>query len=241
MPYAHAPTVPPSPQAAPSEIELLTVRLFNGLTLAYWYGRDAVSLWSHLREMNLAERYPPTLELAHAYSEHAPAMGVISGFSRGLISGFRRGMAYARNPSRSASRLATCGGKASRCIIRGSCSTWNRGSPSALTRVAKRCGCSNGPVTTGRSIRPAIRSPPRSTIWATCGVRSRNASGITDPDWSWGTSRLRPSFWTCGRGGGGGDSEIGPGNAIGPRAERRAEHRAGPVGRGRATDRCGRD
>ena len=81
----------------PSDIELLTVRLFNGLTLAYWYGRSTyVTLWAHLREMNLAERYPPTLELAHAYSEHAPAMGVISGFSRGLISGFQRGMTYAK-------------------------------------------------------------------------------------------------------------------------------------------------
>jgi len=81
----------------PSEAELLTVRLLNKLTLAYWYGRSTyVTLWAHLREMNLAERYPPTLELAHAYSEHAPAMGVISGFSRGLISGFQRGIAYAK-------------------------------------------------------------------------------------------------------------------------------------------------
>lgn len=81
----------------PSEIELLTVRLFNRITLAYWYVRTTyVALWAHLREINLAERYPPTLELAHAYSEHAPAMGVISGVSRGLISGFQRGITYAR-------------------------------------------------------------------------------------------------------------------------------------------------
>ncbi len=81
----------------PSEMERLTMRLFNGLALAYWYGRGTyISLWAHFRDMNLAERYPPTLELAHAYSSHAPAMGVISGYSRGLISGFRRGMLYAR-------------------------------------------------------------------------------------------------------------------------------------------------
>ena len=80
-----------------SDAELLTVHLFNGLTLAYWYGRSThIALWAHLREVNLAERYPPTLELAHAYSAHAPAMGVISGFSRGLISGFQRGMNYAK-------------------------------------------------------------------------------------------------------------------------------------------------
>src|SRR5439155_10596750 len=41
-------------------------------------------LWGHLREMNLAERYPPTLELAQAYSEHAPAMTLLPYFSRGL-------------------------------------------------------------------------------------------------------------------------------------------------------------
>ncbi|MHB8971643.1 MAG: ATP-binding protein [Pirellulaceae bacterium] len=80
-----------------SAAELLTVHLFNGLTLAYWYGRSTrIALWAHLREVNLAERYPPTLELAHAYSAHAPAMGVISGFSHGLISGFQRGMRYAK-------------------------------------------------------------------------------------------------------------------------------------------------
>ncbi|MHB0955178.1 MAG: ATP-binding protein [Pirellulaceae bacterium] len=79
------------------DAERLTVHLLNGLTLAYWYGRSThIALWAHLREVNLAERYPPTLELAHAYSAHAPAMGVISGFSRGLISGFQRGMRYAK-------------------------------------------------------------------------------------------------------------------------------------------------
>ncbi len=84
-------------QRQPSESEQLTARLFNGLALAYWYGRSTyISLWAHLRNMNLAERYPPTLELAHAYSSHAVAMGVISGFSRGLISGLKRGMIYAR-------------------------------------------------------------------------------------------------------------------------------------------------
>ncbi len=34
--------------------------------------------------MNQAERYPPTLELAQAYSEHAPAMTLIPYFSRGM-------------------------------------------------------------------------------------------------------------------------------------------------------------
>src|SRR5262249_38282775 len=55
------------------------------LAYAYWFGRGRIpSLWAHLREMNLAERYPPTLELAQAYSEHAPAMSLVGYFSRGM-------------------------------------------------------------------------------------------------------------------------------------------------------------
>ena len=34
--------------------------------------------------MNLAEQYPPTLELAHAYSIHAPVMGLVAFFNRGV-------------------------------------------------------------------------------------------------------------------------------------------------------------
>ncbi len=96
----------------PSEAEQLTVRLFNGLALAYWYGRGTyVSLWAHLREMNLAERYGPTLELAHAYSSHAPAMSVISGFTKGILSGFRRGMTYARKSLEIRKRLGDLWGQ----------------------------------------------------------------------------------------------------------------------------------
>jgi diguanylate cyclase (GGDEF)-like protein len=34
--------------------------------------------------MNVAERYPPTPELAQTYSEHAPAMGMLPNFERGI-------------------------------------------------------------------------------------------------------------------------------------------------------------
>jgi tetratricopeptide (TPR) repeat protein len=65
--------------------EMLAVRLYSRLAYPYWFGRGAVpTLWAHLRGMNLAERYPPTLELAQAYSEHAPVMTVLPWFSRGL-------------------------------------------------------------------------------------------------------------------------------------------------------------
>jgi two-component system sensor kinase len=68
--------------------ELLPLRLYSRLAHLYWFHRGTVpSLWAHLRGLNRAERYPPTPELAQAYSEHAPGMSLI-GF-------FRRGIAYA--------------------------------------------------------------------------------------------------------------------------------------------------
>jgi PAS domain S-box-containing protein len=73
---------------AGAEAELLAIRLYSRLAHLYWFHRGTVpALWAHLREMNLAERYPPTPELAQAYSEHAPAMS--------LVPYFRRGIAYA--------------------------------------------------------------------------------------------------------------------------------------------------
>jgi PAS domain S-box-containing protein len=68
-----------------AEKELIAVRLYSRLAHLYWFHRGTFpSLWAHLRELNLAERYPPTLELAQAYSEHAPAMSLIPYFRRGI-------------------------------------------------------------------------------------------------------------------------------------------------------------
>jgi two-component system sensor kinase len=76
-------------QHKPTDAELLAFRLFSRLAHGYWFVRGKIPcLWTHLRGMNLAERYAPTLELAQAYSEHAPAMS--------LIPLFRRGIAYAQ-------------------------------------------------------------------------------------------------------------------------------------------------
>ncbi len=67
------------------EKQLLIIRLHNRLTYAYWFKRGQIPcLWSHLRGMNLAERYSPTLELAQAYSIHAPVMSLVPYFSRGI-------------------------------------------------------------------------------------------------------------------------------------------------------------
>ncbi|MBI3468717.1 MAG: AAA family ATPase, partial [Planctomycetes bacterium] len=70
---------------AGAETALLGLRLYSRLAYAYWFDRGRVPcLWAHLREMNLAERYPSTLELAQAYSEHAPVMSLVPYFSRGI-------------------------------------------------------------------------------------------------------------------------------------------------------------
>jgi two-component system sensor kinase len=66
-----------------AEKALLSVRLYGRLARAYWFAKGTIpALWAHLRGMNLAERYPPTLELAQAYSEHAPGMSLVPLYRR---------------------------------------------------------------------------------------------------------------------------------------------------------------
>jgi diguanylate cyclase (GGDEF)-like protein len=72
-----------SPLAA--ERALLAIRLHGALAHAYWFGSGLVPCgWTHLRGMNLAERYAPTPELAKAYSEHAPVMTMLPWCGRGI-------------------------------------------------------------------------------------------------------------------------------------------------------------
>ena len=67
------------------EREFLAMRMYSRLTYVYWFHAGKMPCaWSHLREMNLAERYPPTPELAQAYSEHAPVMTMAPWTSRGI-------------------------------------------------------------------------------------------------------------------------------------------------------------
>ncbi len=69
----------------PSSEEFHCIRIYSRMAYIYWFGRGKIPcLWAHLREMNLAERYPPTPELAQAYSEHAPVMTMIPLFNRGI-------------------------------------------------------------------------------------------------------------------------------------------------------------
>jgi two-component system sensor kinase len=88
----------------PDGEELLSWRLFSRLAHGYWFSRSKLHvLWTHLRGMNLGERYRPTLELAQAYSEHAPAMS--------LVPLYRRGIRYARKSLQIRSQLGDIWGQ----------------------------------------------------------------------------------------------------------------------------------
>ncbi|MCH8147608.1 MAG: AAA family ATPase [Planctomycetes bacterium] len=69
-----------------SDKEFLAIRLYTRLSYAYFFERGKVScLWAHLRAVNLAERYPPTRELGHAWATHAPIMSVVPWLRRGEV------------------------------------------------------------------------------------------------------------------------------------------------------------
>lgn len=62
----------------PNETERLTLRLLSNLAHGCWYCRSLIHvMWAHLRNLNMAERFTPTLELAQAYAEHAPGLTLI--------------------------------------------------------------------------------------------------------------------------------------------------------------------
>ncbi len=72
------------------EADLLAARVLSRLAYANWFLRGQLAtFWAHLSELNLAERYPPTRELAQACSEHAIS---VTGLPRFL---FSRGVRYA--------------------------------------------------------------------------------------------------------------------------------------------------
>ena len=69
----------------PNRHESLVLRLCSRLAHAYWFVRGPVrTFWIHLRGMNSGERFQPSLQLAQAYSEHAPGMSLIGWFQRGI-------------------------------------------------------------------------------------------------------------------------------------------------------------
>ena len=67
------------------EMDLFRGRLCDGLSYSYWFTQGPIpTLWTHLRHMNLAERYPPSLELGRAYAMHAIMMTAIPLSKRGV-------------------------------------------------------------------------------------------------------------------------------------------------------------
>ncbi|MBV9291938.1 MAG: protein kinase [Frankiales bacterium] len=65
--------------------DILAARICSRLAYSYWFSAGRVpTLWAHIREMNILERYPRTLELAQAYSEHAPVMSTLPWYGRGI-------------------------------------------------------------------------------------------------------------------------------------------------------------
>ena len=65
--------------------DFLAMRLYSPLAYLYWFSSGKVACaWSHLRGMNLAERYPPSTELGQAWSEHAPVMTMLPWYGRGI-------------------------------------------------------------------------------------------------------------------------------------------------------------
>ena len=66
-------------------MDLFRARLYDGLGYPYWFIRGPIpTLWTHLRHMNLAERYPPSQELGRACSLHAIMMTAIPLAARGV-------------------------------------------------------------------------------------------------------------------------------------------------------------
>jgi signal transduction histidine kinase/ActR/RegA family two-component response regulator/predicted negative regulator of RcsB-dependent stress response len=62
----------------------LELKLLSGLGHTGYYCQSIVmGMWAHLRGLNLAERLPPTPELAQAWSDHAPAISLVAMFRRG--------------------------------------------------------------------------------------------------------------------------------------------------------------
>lgn len=70
-------------QCEPSHSERVRLKLLSSFSHASWYCRSkSLTLWAHLRGMNRGEAYFPTIELAQAYSDHAPAMILIPWYGR---------------------------------------------------------------------------------------------------------------------------------------------------------------
>lgn len=68
-----------------ADLDSFRARLYEGLAYPYWFSRGPASmLWTHLRHMNLAEKYPPSADLGRAYAMHAVMITAIPRAERGV-------------------------------------------------------------------------------------------------------------------------------------------------------------
>ena len=68
-----------------TERDRLICWLFSRLAIAYWFVRGKpITFWANLRNVNIAECFRPTPELAMGYSSHAAGMSLLGWFGRGL-------------------------------------------------------------------------------------------------------------------------------------------------------------
>jgi two-component system sensor kinase len=73
------------PDTPQGRSDLAAARVYSDLAYSYWFGRGRVPCgWTHLRGLNLAERYAAGPELAQAYSEHAPVATMLPWYARGI-------------------------------------------------------------------------------------------------------------------------------------------------------------
>jgi signal transduction histidine kinase/tetratricopeptide (TPR) repeat protein len=73
------------PASPKGQADLAAARVYSDLAYSYWFGRGRVPCaWTHLRGLNLVERYPPGPELAQAWSEHAPVATMLPWYARGI-------------------------------------------------------------------------------------------------------------------------------------------------------------
>ncbi|NND96737.1 MAG: protein kinase [Pirellulaceae bacterium] len=73
------------PTSSQGKLDRLRVRIYDQLTFSYWFTRGMnFVLWSHLRQMNLAEHYPPSAELGKTYAFHAVTMTGVPMAQRGV-------------------------------------------------------------------------------------------------------------------------------------------------------------
>ncbi|MCA9655372.1 MAG: AAA family ATPase, partial [Myxococcales bacterium] len=76
---------PVRPARPALETERLAMRVYSRLAHAYYFSRGGLQVyWPHLRELNAAERHPPTPELGRAYAGHGRILSVLPWFRRGL-------------------------------------------------------------------------------------------------------------------------------------------------------------